>query len=202
MRPGGEEGAENLKSPDHWSWLVDIPADLTRYARSWYEVLEMRDPEEGTQYRATPGHFSWMVDVPTGTPRIDKSWSEAVSISKGNEDALWGMTHWNQALTLSGATPYNRTFTDAVSIGPAQMGPGGEGGRHQLDSWSDVLDVSQADRIVVSYSDIITFSDSPRKISITDIVDLSELEGIVSSVVARDSANRTGGDNKQLTRTS
>jgi len=122
--------------------------------------------------------------------KIDKPWAHAVRFTPSNLVEGFGMTHYNKVIEYSGTAtkipvPWGHAvdFTDKI----------------QIVHFGQIFDI-MAQPIDVNINEIIRVVGSPRKLSVADIVDLSELEGIVGGIVARASRNRSTGDTREEAR--
>lgn len=181
---------DDRHTPVHWAFMSTLPpsGDESKWLAHWSDTVALEvGPEEN---KHSPGHWGVMVNL-SEVPQLSRPYSDTTRFTvfgAGGTDGRARPSHWSWFLNLSEVRPFQRTFAQTVSL--STLGPSGHVDKHILDSWSDVLDVSSAAPIEIAYKDVIRFTGSPEKLSITDVIDLSELEGIIVDTHSRTIRNR------------
>jgi len=183
--PGGGRqslGVGSIPGPETFSNIVDLSA-TTPIEIPWSHAVDMVVNE---QLRHKPTHWGNMVDIPSTLKAYERPWYRAVQMNVETE-YRHRPSHWGNLVDIpADLKRYERDWARTVEFTTNN--------RQTLGHWADVLDVSAAGRITVDLNDIIRVTGNPRRISISDIVDLSGLEGIIEGVVARSGGNRTSGE--------
>jgi hypothetical protein len=168
--------------------LIDFGGDLAKIKKPWHHALEFRASHLVDEFGVS--RYSQIVDFSGDVARINRPWHYALRFWQGNLVSDFGVSRYSQIVDFSG---------DVGKIGVPWGHAVSFAGRIQISSFSQIFDI-QAAPIAIHIGDIVTLVGNPRKISIADLVDLSDLEGIVGGIVARNTSNRSGGDTRVLSR--
>jgi len=161
----------------------------------WTHAIEIENKYGvSTKKRAMAG---WQDVIATAAPWKDKpitdwDWPHAIEI--GNKYGLSSkrsFTGWHDVIDVNVLNdPDSRIKRDWYQAVEFRHWYYSWHQRHRPSHWSHLVDLTNTAPIQVAYSDIITFTGSKKKISLSDVFDLSELEGIVTGIVSRNSNNR------------
>ena len=105
--------------PGTWGWLVDIPEDLSRYERDWWQALSMRSPWGATNRRHRPNTWGWLVDIPADLDPYQRDWWQTLEMR-----SPWGGTNrrhqpntWGWLVDIpADLDPYRRSWDSSVEM--------------------------------------------------------------------------------------
>ena len=191
---GGEgEGARSFVG---WKDVIAVEklAPGNRIVRDWWEAVHLDNKYGmGGDVEGARSFTGWhdVIAVEKLESKINRSWSDVFKFNDPASIAQFGVTHWNQLVTLGGTSSQDR----ARGYGPQQIPVFASQvirlQASRVHSWASVVDVTSATRVDVPLSDVIRFT---GKLSLGDILDLGEIEDLVEVALSRITRNRREGD--------
>jgi tape measure domain-containing protein len=181
-----------LHGASHWSAVVDMEELRTDPSKAipiqWSTVvaLEKIKIDDWSDLLNFPALPPALEDIQVGINGAATSNRDLIRIQRRTID------DWSDLLyfpALPSLLSHITVGINNVSQGPRDMI---RLQRQVVNSWHDLFLFDLPDPLEIDISNIVTVTGSPRKISITDIVDLSELEGIIISTVTRAQRDRVG----------
>ena len=167
--------------------IIDFGGELTRIKKPWAHAVKFV-PSHLVDDFGVYG-YDQIIAFAGDITRIEKPWHHAVGFSAGHLVDDFGVSHYDQIVTFAGDVGRIRIpWTHAVSFSD----------RIPL-FYSQIFDIQTAP-IAINIGDVVSLVGSPRKISITELVDLSELEGLVGGIVSRNTSNRRQDDRSETNR--